>query len=137
MEVLSSRVLIRPRDFAASARFYRETVGLAVYREFGSRGLVFFAGGGFLELSGERGPAPGGATQTPFALWLQVRDVRAEHARLAALGVPVDEPPVRKPWGLVEARLRDPDGLLLVLVEIPDDHPLRRDTRRGVSAEGG
>jgi catechol 2,3-dioxygenase-like lactoylglutathione lyase family enzyme len=55
MEVLSSRVLVRPTGFERSFRFYAETLGLHVYREWGSgstRGVVFFLGGGFLELSG-------------------------------------------------------------------------------------
>ena len=55
MEVLSSRVLLRPTDFERSLRFYAETLGLHIYREWGSgstRGVVFFLGGGFLELSG-------------------------------------------------------------------------------------
>ena len=55
MEVLSSRVLLRPTDFECSFRFYAESLGLHVYRECGSgstRGVVFFLGGGFLELSG-------------------------------------------------------------------------------------
>ena len=45
MEVLSSRILLRPSDPARSHRFYRDTLGLAIYREFGSPeapGLVFF-----------------------------------------------------------------------------------------------
>jgi len=29
----------------------------------------------------------------------------------------------------VEMWLEDPDGLRLVLVQVPDDHPLRRDQR--------
>jgi hypothetical protein len=55
MEVLSSRVLVRSTDFERSFRFYAETLSLHVYREWGSgstRGVVFFLGGGFLELSG-------------------------------------------------------------------------------------
>ena len=66
MEVLSSRVLLRPRDLEASITFYRDTLGLAVYREFGEgnhRGVVFFLGGGFLEVSG-RSQAAG---RRPFA----------------------------------------------------------------------
>src|SRR5215211_3603334 len=54
MEVLSSRVLLRPKDFERSLRFYGESLGLQVYREWESgpdRGVVFFLGGGFLELS--------------------------------------------------------------------------------------
>ena len=49
MDVLSSRILLRPADLERSRRFYRDTLGLAVYREFGDRddpGLVFFLGGG-------------------------------------------------------------------------------------------
>jgi catechol 2,3-dioxygenase-like lactoylglutathione lyase family enzyme len=55
MEVLSSRVLLQPVDFERSLRFYAESLGLHVYRQWGSgstRGVVFFLGGGFLELSG-------------------------------------------------------------------------------------
>ncbi|MBV9039833.1 MAG: VOC family protein, partial [Acidimicrobiia bacterium] len=32
----------------------------------------------------------------------------------------------RKPWGLREMWIRDPDGLTIVIVEVPEDHPLRR-----------
>ncbi|MFW6034553.1 MAG: VOC family protein [bacterium] len=128
MEVLSSRVLLRPSDPERSRRFYRETMGLAVYREFGSPenpGLVFFLGQGFLEVSGSSHAGPTG----PVQIWLQVRDVHAEHARLADAGVTITREPRREPWGLVEMWLADPDGVPIVLVEVPGDHPLRRDTR--------
>jgi hypothetical protein len=46
--------------------------------------------------------------------------------RLAARGVPVEEEPTVRPWGLFEMVARDPDGLALVFVEVPPDHPLRR-----------
>lgn len=125
MDILSSRVLLTPSDLAASTAFYRDILGLAVYREFGVGGIVFFLGGGFLELAGQGTPPPPGA----FRLWLQVRDVRATHAALEARGVPVDGPPELKPWALWEMSARDPDGLELVFVEVPADHPLRRDPR--------
>jgi len=128
MDVLSSRLLVHPADPDRSRRFYRDTLGLAVHREFGppdDPGLVFFLGGGYLEVSG-RGPARG---QHGLAVWLQVRDVDAEHRRLRDAGVPVLREPRREPWGLVEAWVEDPDGLRIVLVQVPDDHPLRRDTR--------
>jgi catechol 2,3-dioxygenase-like lactoylglutathione lyase family enzyme len=129
IEILSSRVLLRPVDFETSFRFYAGTLGLALYREFGegrSRGAVFHLGGGFLELSGRAGPA---AADDKCSLWLQVRDVDATWAALVG-AVDAVEAPVDKPWGLREARIRDPDGLLLVLVEVPEGHPLRRDPRR-------
>src|SRR4051812_6991883 len=127
VEVLNSRVLLRPTDPARSQAFYREVLGLAVYREFGppeEPGLVFFTGNGLLEVSGRSDGPVGG-----MALWLQVRDVAAEVARLAAAGVPILREPLLEPWGLVEAWLADPDGVRLVLVEVPADHPLRRDRR--------
>jgi catechol 2,3-dioxygenase-like lactoylglutathione lyase family enzyme len=36
MEVLSSRVVLRPTDFERSFRFYAEILDLRVYREWGS-----------------------------------------------------------------------------------------------------
>jgi glyoxalase/bleomycin resistance protein/dioxygenase superfamily protein len=57
--------------------------------------------------------------------WIQVRDVHAEHARLAAAGVPVVREPAAEPWGLTEMQTEDPDGIRIVLVEVPADHPLR------------
>jgi len=131
MDVLSSRILLRPTDPARSRRFYRDVLGLAVAREFGSPadpGMVFFLGSGFLEVSGHAAGPPGPSVM----LWLQVRDVHAEHERLAAAGARVLREPVTESWGLVEMWIEDPDGVRIVLAEVPADHPLRRD-QRGLS----
>jgi catechol 2,3-dioxygenase-like lactoylglutathione lyase family enzyme len=124
MEFLMSRVILHPRDPARTVAFYRDTLGLAVYREFPG-GTVFFLGNGFLEVSGrgETGPGP------DIVLWLQVRDVRETARLLAERGAPVEREPEEEPWGLVESWVRDPDGLRIVLVEVPADHPIRRDQR--------
>lgn len=58
-------------------------------------------------------------------LWLQVADAAAAHEELVAKGVAVLRPPVREPWGLVEMWIEDPDGVRIVLVEVPADHPMR------------
>ena len=132
MDVLSSRILLRPDDLHRSRRFYRDVLGLAVYREFGppeDPGVVFFLGPGFLEVSGRVSGPAAGPPRRSVMIWIQVRDVRAEHARLAAAGVPVIREPVTEPWGLVEMWIEDPDGIRIVLVEVPADHPLRRDPR--------
>jgi catechol 2,3-dioxygenase-like lactoylglutathione lyase family enzyme len=121
VEVLQSRVLYRPVDYEHSVAFYRDVLGLHILREWVT-GTVFFLGGGLLELSRSAGPV----IHDKISLWLQVRDVDAEFARLEAAGVTVVESPVDEPWGLREARVRDPDGLMLVLVEIPPQHPMRR-----------
>lgn len=128
MEVLSSRILVRPVDLERSRRFYRDVLGLAVYREFGPAddpAVVYFLGQGLLEVSGHA-PSPAGAS---VMIWLQVRDVRSEHDRLAAAGVRVLREPAEEPWGLVEMWIEDPDGIPIVLVEVPAGHPLRRDPR--------
>jgi len=121
VEVLQSRVLLRPADYDRSVAFYREVLGLHIYREWAS-GTVFFLGGGLLELSRSAGPV----AEDKISLWLQVRHLDAEFDRLAAEGVEVVEAPVDEPWGLREGRIRDPDGLMLVLVEVLPDHPMRR-----------
>lgn len=126
MEILTSRVRLRPTDTGRSLRFYEQTIGLAIYREWGTgttRGVVFFlGGGGLLEISGKSPEPPSRA----ISLVLQVRNVRAIRQRLAERGVAVDAEPEQKPWGLIEMTLRDPDGLAIIVVEVPPEHPRRR-----------
>jgi catechol 2,3-dioxygenase-like lactoylglutathione lyase family enzyme len=133
VQVLRSRVLLRPRDLEASLRFYEGALGLHRSREFGTpphRGVVLFLGGGSeLELTEGGGPDPEVATPQGVRLWLQVPDLAATVQDLEVSGVELADPPELKPWGLLEAVVRDPDGFPLVLVEVPADHPLRVDLR--------
>lgn len=134
MEVLASRILLRSRQPERTRRFYRETLGLAVHREFGPPdhpGVVFFLGTGFLEVSGQSTDGPGEGV----AIWLQVRDLEAEHRRLRSVGVDIVREPRVEPWGLAEMWIEDPDGVRIVLVEIPEDHPLRRDQRGTIAPD--
>jgi len=124
MEFLSSRVIVRPRDPARSLAFYRDTLGLAIHREFPG-GTVFFTGNGLLEVSGHAGNGPGEGV----VLWLQVRDIAATTRELSERGVEIVRKAQKEPWGLLEMWIADPDGLRIVLVEIPSDHPIRKDTR--------
>ncbi|MEV8015773.1 VOC family protein [Streptomyces sp. NPDC086554] len=124
VHVLSSRILLHPTDPERSRAFYGEALGLAVYREFGTgpeRGTVYFLGGGFLEVSGRAGSPPSPGLQ----LWLQVPDLRAAHEELVERGVEVTRPPLKEPWGLIEMWIVDPDGVRIVVVEVPGDHPMR------------
>ena len=123
MEVLSSRVTVRPRDWEVSRAFYAERLGLAVAREFPG-GVVFFLGTGYLELSKAGDVAVG-----DDALWLQVRSLPDAVAELRDAGVVITREPRREPWGLDECWVADPDGRALVLVEIPPGHPIRTDLR--------
>jgi catechol 2,3-dioxygenase-like lactoylglutathione lyase family enzyme len=140
MDVLTSRTIIRATDLDRSLSFYRDGLGLAVAREFGEgsqRGVAFFAGGGLIEVVGphrrpvtpDRHDRPGLSADGPVALWLQVRSLERAVAEVTGRGVALVRAPVLEPWGLVEAWVDDPDGLRIHLVEVPADHPLRRDQR--------
>ena len=87
MEILSSRILVRPRDWELSRAFYAETLGLAVAREFPG-GVVFFLGTGYLELSKAGAVAIG-----DDALWLQVRSLPDAVAELRGRGVTITREP--------------------------------------------
>lgn len=122
MEILASRILIRPVDYQRSLAFYRDDLGLAVWREYGF-GTVFFAGQSLIELAGHGQPNAGGT------MWLQVRDVYATQNELRGRGVPITREARQEPWGLHELHVTDPDGVILIFVQVPPEHPLRRDTR--------
>src|SRR5208337_3329993 len=85
-------------------------------------GVVFFLGQGLLEVYGHADGPPGRSVM----IWIKVRDVRADHARLADDGM---RAAASRAWGLTEMWIQDPDGIRIVLVEVPADHPLRRDPR--------
>ncbi|MEV6100491.1 VOC family protein [Nocardia sp. NPDC051981] len=127
MEILSSRVILRPRDYKRTVEFYRDALELAIAREYPG-GTVFFAGQSLIEVAGH-GRADDAPSGFAGAIWLQVRDCDDAAAELALRGVIIDRAPEREPWGLIEMWIRDPEGTPLVLVEVPANHPLRRDTR--------
>ena len=155
MEILAARMLLRPVDPARTLSFYRDVLELAVYREFPG-GTVFFLGGGYLEVSGQATAAKAkgaAASQRPSAteeqttprsqpsdtepdehneqvrLWIQVRDLATAYRTLLDRGATIVRPPRREPWGLNEMWIVDPDGLRIGIIEVPPQHPLRRDPR--------
>jgi catechol 2,3-dioxygenase-like lactoylglutathione lyase family enzyme len=122
MEILASRMLLRPADYPRSVRFYRDELGLAIAREYGA-GTVFYAGQPLIELAGHGTPSAGGT------MWLQVRDVYAAEKELQDRGVEIARAAKQESWGLHEMHVVDPDGVILIFVQVPGDHPLRRDPR--------
>ncbi|WP_227997210.1 VOC family protein [Nocardia australiensis] len=126
MDILSSRIVLRPANHAETLAFYRDTLELAPAREYPG-GTVFFAGQSLVEVAAHGGT--GDSTSFSGAIWLQVRDVSTAAVELALKGIPIDRAPAREPWGLIEMWIHDPDGVPIVLVEVPQDHPIRRDSR--------
>jgi catechol 2,3-dioxygenase-like lactoylglutathione lyase family enzyme len=121
MEVLASRVLLRPTDLERSRAFYRDTLKLPIFREFatpGGTGTVFFIGGGYLEVSGHADAPPAEGIE----LWLQVRDIetarrdvdrrprRVEDLRRRGARRPPDAPPGLTPSRAVRPGVRAPAG---------------------------
>jgi len=127
MEILASRMLLRPADYQRSLAFYRDALGLAIAREYPG-GTVFFAGQSLIELAGHGRPADTGGSFAG-ALWLQVRDVYATQQELEGRGVAIARVARQEFWGLHEMQVLDPDGVTLIFVQIPAEHPLRRDSR--------
>ncbi|MGA9871156.1 MAG: VOC family protein [Rhodococcus sp. (in: high G+C Gram-positive bacteria)] len=126
MEILSGRTILRPADYERTLAFYRDDLGLAVHREYGA-GTVLFAGQSLIEVAAHGNS--GSPQRFDGALWLQVRDIGAATAELEARGIAIERAAEQEAWGLIEMWIRDPDGVAIVLVEIPAEHPLRRDTR--------
>ncbi|MDL9936742.1 VOC family protein [Gordonia sp. ABSL1-1] len=126
MEVLTSRVLLRSADPERLQNFYRHQLRLAVAREYPG-GIVFHAGNGLIEVPGHMDAEVDGAPSA--VIWLQVRDAHATERELRSAGVRIAREPMTEPWGLIEMHVTDPDGRLLIVVEVPGDHPLRLDNR--------
>lgn len=125
MEILSSRTILRPSEYERTLSFYRDTLGLAIAREYPG-GTVFFAGQGLIEVAAHGGTGEGGFRG---AIWLQVRDLTAVQTELVLAGVKIAREARQEPWGLHEMWIADPDGTPIVIVQIPEDHPIRKDSR--------
>lgn len=111
-------------DLARAVAFYRQ-LGFEEAGQDG-RGCLLRAGSAQLLLFGTRHPQPQAQTRG-FALALNppgldhlsllVRDLHVVHARLSALGLDFSRPPLDEGWGARVARLKDPDGNNLCLLE--------------------
>lgn len=126
MEILSGRTILRPVDYEKTLAFYRDGLGLAVHREYGA-GTVFFAGQSLIEIAAHGGSEV--SQNFDGAVWLQVRSAESATEELLGRGITIERGAKQEAWGLIEMWIRDPDGVPIVLVEIPADHPLRRDVR--------
>ncbi len=63
----------------------------------------------------------------PMSRWyLRDEAARSARPRLRRAGVTVVKEAAAMPWGQVECWVTDPKGNELRLVEVPEDHPLRR-----------
>jgi lactoylglutathione lyase len=110
--------IISTPDLEGALRFYRDLLGATVSYEFpGPDGKPAYVG---LEL-GEahlgigRDPDAPSEPSARFSLWVYADDCDAAVERLRAAGVEIAEEPVDRPWGERVARVRDPDGNLVLI----------------------
>ena len=103
-------------DVAASARFYRQILGLELIREFvGDYASFQLPGGSVLGLHAPHDGHTHRVEAAGFEIGFLVDDVDAWHVRLTADGVRFLRGPADMPWGTREAQLVDPDGHVLTL----------------------
>jgi catechol 2,3-dioxygenase-like lactoylglutathione lyase family enzyme len=119
-------------DMAASVRFYRDILGLAltmggeddVYTEFAASPTILslFRKDMMSSSVGTDALPARASAQDSVLLWFGVDDVDALHVALAAKGVSFVTPPTDRPaWGLRTIHFRDPDGNL---IEVGHDIPM-------------
>jgi len=127
--ILQLRVALTTSDYERLVKFYCDGLGMepaAVWNNDGGCALMLEMGQAALELFDERqaevidqleaGKRVSG--QVRFAL--QVPDLQSALGRALAHGATLVHPPVVTPWGDVNARVQDPDGLQVTLFEAPD-----------------
>ena len=96
MDVLRSRILLRPGDLDRSRRFYRDVMAWPFTGSSARRAIPGWCSSsarGLLEVSGHAVGSPGRSVM----IWIQVRDIHAAHARLAAAAVRIIRDPATEP----------------------------------------
>lgn len=124
--VLELRVALTSRDFDRSVKFYSEGLGIspaAIWQDGGGQAMLLEMGKATLELFDEAQAAAidglevGQRVSGQVRFALQVPDVRAAVEKLLAHGAVLVHEPVVTPWGELNARMQDPDGLQITLFQ--------------------
>ncbi len=127
--VLELRVAITTADFNRLVSFYRVGLGLHPSQEWPGdqgRAVVLDLGRATLEIFDEKQAQTidqievGHPTSGRIRFALQVPDLDAAIERLRAHGATMVHPPVRTPWGDLNARFEDPDGMQITLYQPVD-----------------
>ena len=127
--VFELRVALTSRDFERSVKFYSEGLSIepaALWSNDGGRAMMLELGRASLELFDEKQAEvidnleAGKRISGQFRLALQVPDLQTAMERLLAHGAILVHPPVTTPWGDINVRLQDPDGMQITLFQSPD-----------------
>ena len=126
IDVRELRVALTVEGFDRSAQFYRDSLGLPVIDEWSSeegKGLILSAGRATLELVNEDQAEQidlieaGERISGPVRLAFDTPDVRTSADTFREMGFDTKGDLVLTPWGHLNQRLHDPDGLQLTLFQ--------------------
>jgi predicted enzyme related to lactoylglutathione lyase len=124
--ILQLRIAITTSDYERLVKFYYDGLGLepaAIWNNDGGRALMLEMGQATLELFDDRQAEvidqleaeKRVSGQIRFAL--QVPDLMSAMERALANGATIVHPPVQTPWGDLNVRLQDPDGIQVTLFQ--------------------
>lgn len=124
--ILQLRVAITSSDYERLVKFYCDGLGLepaAVWNNDGGRALMLEMGQATLELFDERQAGvidqleAGKRVSGQIRFALQVPDLKSAMKRLLDNGATLVHSPVQTPWGDLNVRLQDPDGMRVTLFQ--------------------
>jgi len=128
--ILELRVSLTSADFERLLKFYRDGLGLEPAADWSGdlgRAVLLEMGRGTVEIFDEQQAESvdrievGKRISGPVRLALRVPDLQAAVDRLIAHGAVLVHPPVVTPWGDLNARVQDPDGLQVTLFQVRDE----------------
>jgi uncharacterized glyoxalase superfamily protein PhnB len=126
--VLELRVALTSADYDRLVKFYSDGLGFEpaqIWNNGQGKTLILELGKATLELFDETQAATidqleaGRRISGQVRFALQVTDLQAALQRLLAHGATMVHPPVTTPWGDMNVRLQDPDGMQVTLFQKP------------------
>lgn len=112
------RLEIFPADLNATVRFYVDLLGFTLVTDRRGDEQPYLAlERGAVRIGAAARPGEGSPAQrrppTGVEIVLEVDYLHAERDRIRHAGWPIEEDIVRRPWGLQDFRVTDPDGYYL------------------------
>jgi len=110
------------KDIEKAVAFYESILGLTSKFSDPEHGYASIDAGPVQLGLAVAGPDQAELVGRHTGVGLAVEDLKAEHARLTALGVSFPMPPSKQPWGGFMALVADPDGNVFYLDEVAAAH---------------
>jgi predicted enzyme related to lactoylglutathione lyase len=109
-------------ELERAVEFYQSKLGLELEFSDSEHGYASLSAGPIRLGLALPGPDQRELIGRHTGIGLAVSDLKAEHARLAGLGVTFTMEPTKQPWGGFMALIADPDGNLFYLDEVAAAH---------------